>query len=805
MWPERGEALDHTIRVEAAVSDLYAEALRRWAPTASASILPALTASTLPPEPAAMAQTQTVWDQHADEIIAAGLAIVWAVAVCETAKQFGENPDAATPDVSTIALGIVLGSLLIPEREVLEAVGYVNNTPALAAARDQFLEVKRAEIARTPQIVQAKVEAAINNPAVTMSVIPEDRPEILRALAADVMEPGSTQMRDIARNEGYQAAEVLNHAIVTAAAESDEDLDKCWIATLDGKTRPTHWAADGQRAPLAGAFTIGAAQLAFPGDPAGPPEEVKNCRCRLGILAKDEDIPDEVDRHTERLDGRDSVAINRDGRTQAEEIERRADDGNIRARDDPEGIGRVASAAPIEQENNMAKTETRIERQERVALELAAEDTAEDTETYLTFTDALFAVTGVPTSDGRMLSSDIELEFRDTPMPLQWCEKMEGGHYGSVTVGVIEKIAFAKGEVRASGYMLNIDEALKAIELVSHGVCNPSVDLGKCNVIFADSDGVEVTEETYVEGMDVFSTVTKAEVMATTIVAIPAFGQTRINLNEQREARAKSLVASAADSFKPRVYDPALFADPKLTGPTLLTMTDDGHIFGHIACWGEKHRSVQLKNMSAPRSKSGYRHFHTSPPVHLADGTKLPVGRLTVGTGHANTAWDTGPALEHYDNTGTCFALVHAYEDEFGLAVSGVGAPWATAEQIEMGMSAPLSGDWRWIDGNYELVAALAVNTPGFIVRSGTGPNGTPRSLVASLGPSPRTEVGGISHLSVDDIKAAVTEGVLEANRRATFAAHVDTVFAEAEKLAGPPMPVLTLDERMDALLAEHI
>jgi hypothetical protein len=262
------------------------------------------------------------------------------------------------------------------------------------------------------------------------------------------------------------------------------------------------------------------------------------------------------------------------------------------------------------------------------------------------------------------------------------------------------------------------------------------------------------------------------------------------------------LVASAADSFQPRVYDPAMFADPKLTGPTRLTITKDGHIFGHVACWGEKHRSIQCRNMEAPRSKSGYRHFHTSQ-VHLSEGAQLAVGRLTVGTGHADVNLDFGPAAEHYDNTGACFALVRAYEDQFGIVVSGVAAPWATPEQIEMGLSAPLSGDWRWIDGSYELVAALSVNTPGFVVR--TDPTGAPRSLVASLGPSARVEAGGVSHLTVADIKAIVVEGVAEANRRAALAELAQTVFAEARELVGPPPPVLSVAEQMDALLGEHV
>lgn len=432
----------------------------------------------------------------------------------------------------------------------------------------------------------------------------------------------------------------------------------------------------------------------------------------------------------------------------------------------------------------------------------AAEDGDSETgDTFLTFTDALFAVTGIPTSDGRMLASDIKLEFRDTPMPLQWCEKMEGGHYGSVTVGVIESIALKSGEVRGSGFMLNSENALKAIEVISHGVANPSIDLGDYDMVATDENGNVVTEENYEDGMDVYATVTAAEVLATTIVAIPAFGQTRIALNETREAREPALVASAAVKFEPRVYDPAVFSDPGLSGPTRLTITEDGHIFGHVACFGECHRSVQSECIMAPRSRAGYSHFHTSPDVHLSDGTTLPVGRLTVGTGHAAENLTAGPAVAHYDNTGTCFALVRAGEDAHGIWVSGVAAPWATLEQIEEGLSSPLSGDWRLLDGNLELVAALAVNTPGFA--SGKFSNGMQMSLVASLAPSPDAEAGGIAHLTVDDIRAAVREGIAEERRHAALAVEREAALARAREVVGDPPPPITPRDEIAAILAE--
>lgn len=813
MWPERGDALSRTIEAEAAVADLYAETLRLWAPAARAAALPALTASVLPPDPDALTQTQPVWDQHADEIIIVGMGIVWAATVYETTIGLGGAiSDLAVPDVSTVVLGIVLASLLMKRSEVLDAVAYVEASPSLAVARDEFLHSMRAEIGKTPARVQAKVSArvkAATQMAADANVSPAVAATDVRAAASTALDPAGSDMRDVARNEGYQAAGVMNHAVITAASQQNEEFaEKTWISTLDGKTRPTHWAADGQRVPLLGKFTIGGEEMSHPGDETASPGEWKNCRCRVGVLAKDEALPDEVDRHTERLDGRDSVAINRDGRTQQEEIDRRSDAGNIRARDDQDGIGRVASGgwtAPSEQEYEMPKPSD-LATKLRSSTTMAAEDgdNADDEETYMTFTDALFAVTGTPTSDGRMLASDIKLTFRDTPMPLQWCEEMEGGHYGSVTVGVIESIRLKDGEVLGSGYMLNNENAGEAIDLVSHGVCNPSIDPGgdDFEMIATYEDGTVVTEENYDPDQKIYATMTVAEILATTIVAIPAFGQTRIRLNEQREPRAKTLVASAVEQFRPRVYDQTLFADPNLSGPTRLTITEDGHIFGHLAEWNSRHRSVGLGHIKPPRSRSAYQHFHASPPVHLSDGTLLPVGRLTVGIGHAPTMGISNAAAQaHYDNTEACFALVRAGEDQHGIWVSGVAAPWASPERVEMGLSAPLSGDWRPYGSELELVAALAVNTPGFLCSGGTTDSrGVPTAMVASFSPM-TSEAGGIEHHSRDDIKAIVMEAMDESQRRGELAARQTAALAQAHESVGPPP---TPAERIDELLAVH-
>lgn len=57
-----------------------------------------------------------------------------------------------------------------------------------------------------------------------------------------------------------------------------------WIAELDDRTREAHEAADGEQVAVADAFSVGGEDLQYPGDPAGSPENVINCRCTVGML-----------------------------------------------------------------------------------------------------------------------------------------------------------------------------------------------------------------------------------------------------------------------------------------------------------------------------------------------------------------------------------------------------------------------------------------------------------------------------------------------------------------------------------------
>ena len=85
-----------------------------------------------------------------------------------------------------------------------------------------------------------------------------------------------------------------------------------------------------------------------------------------------------------------------------------------------------------------------------------------------------------------------------------------------------------------------------------------------------------------------------------------------------------------------------------------------------------------------------------------------------MNTGHADLSVRANDAAAHYDHTGAAIADVHMGQDDHGIWFAGILRPGVTSEQIHALQAAQLSGDWRAIGGELELVAALVVNVPGF-------------------------------------------------------------------------------------------
>lgn len=407
------------------------------------------------------------------------------------------------------------------------------------------------------------------------------------------------------------------------------------------------------------------------------------------------------------------------------------------------------------------------------ALEVPEVGTPEmDTDPTVARWSGVIAVEGVMTGDGRMIENGA-LRWDDLPLPLRWDIEDDGAHAGAVVVGLIETVTrqdggniFATGfidlvsdngwqaavladkgmlrgvsidpdefdfEIRVKAELLDAGIAEEADEDDIDDIDDPAED-AEPEMPAADADGyVKVMEMRH---DDEIMVAIDARLRAATLVDTPAFAQAMIALDEPLGARPTTeqlvasgreseiddaimaLNASAATLTKP----PAKwFGNPGLSGPTPLTITDDGRIYGHAALHNSCHLGFETC-VTPPKSSTGYAWFKTG--ILLADdGTEHAVGQITMNTGHAGTALNPSQTLAHYDNTGMAVADVAAGEDAHGIWVAGALRPGVTDEQIRTLRASPLSGDWRRVGGNLELVALLAVSVPGFPV---------PRGLVAS-------------------------------------------------------------------------
>jgi len=285
-------------------------------------------------------------------------------------------------------------------------------------------------------------------------------------------------------------------------------------------------------------------------------------------------------------------------------------------------------------------------------------------------------------------------------------------------------------------------------------------------------------------------------------------------MTTEQEARDKmrSLIAGAAPATPPAAW----FEDPKLEGPTPLHIGDDGRVYGHVATWETCHVGIGSSCVKPPKSQTSYAYFHTGEIV-TDDGNRLPVGRLTYGAGgHAGPNLGYRAAAEHYDVTNNTGALVRAGEDAYGIWVAGAVVPEADDAAVRVMRATPLSGDWRRVGGNLEMVAALHVNTAGFpiprmLAASAAGGEDDLYSLVAA-GALPRIAeddeelTASVAALPLDTeaLGRAIARGMLdeqeERARRAAQAAEWEMLVSAATTPDLAPLYDEVTGELMDAL-----
>lgn len=203
------------------------------------------------------------------------------------------------------------------------------------------------------------------------------------------------------------------------------------------------------------------------------------------------------------------------------------------------------------------------------------------------------------------------------------------------------------------------------------------------------------------------------------------------------------------------------FKNPRLTGPTPLTIEGD-RIYGHLATWGVCHIGIKDMCVTAPHSTTNYARYRTG--TVLTDEGPIPVGNVTMGTGHASIKVNAKDAVAHYDNTGSVVADVVTGEDAFGIWFAGVLRPDLEPKQIDALRASALSGDWRTdlMTGNTELVAALAVNVPGFPIPRTIAASGAMGGALVAAGIVTQEDAVDTRMIPISEVPGIIRESIRE-------------------------------------------
>lgn len=254
-----------------------------------------------------------------------------------------------------------------------------------------------------------------------------------------------------------------------------------------------------------------------------------------------------------------------------------------------------------------------------------------------------------------------------------------------------------------------------------------SVDLGnvtsEIQVLEEDEDGFPV---------DWLETLTKAEILGATQVAMPAFADARIvaengslvaylapegvqtsdnriiapnalswrenaplMFNDSSDGHAGAVHVGNLQNFRRLGLALVASSDPKLAG-LMRPKVQDGKLVGHGAGWGTCHTA--FKNACVEPPASTY--------AHVSDG--INIYRHPKGDVHAPLGLSLEEAQRWYDAHCQLVGRAGVGEDDYGIWVNG-------ESELEDG-ELFLSGDWRADDGALELISFLVVDNPGFPV-----------------------------------------------------------------------------------------
>lgn len=594
------------------------------------------------------------------------------------------------------------------------------------------------------------------------------------------------------------AIETINQNLQRATARRIQEQGlswKKWVAHHDDRARPAHREADGQTVPATDTFTVGGFRMRYPKDPSAPLHLTINCRCiMVGAKKKGDNLngitneeltsitasappTDATDTPTNGIGSMSWVGVlaleghpTGDGRTLAADslswntpVPLRWVKQDTGEHNGAVVVGKILTIdrVPhptldgvniIKASGVFAETPEGFEAQNQVAEELAQGVSVDLDDMQFTFADGdktddngprdvtitkariraatLVAIPAFAEAKLQVLPDNSTTDDEETDeekatfdaIAETWENSNTDAPTDSDDLGTFNWVSDAGG---LPHYIDRIRKALQRRGMPkSHAIASAVNQVKR----WARGGG-KVTAKTRAKAVKAL-----AEWEAKRAAA-----HAKPNKHSGDTSTFDALVASAAPVHPPAQW----FNDPTLDGPTGITVTEEGRIYGHLALWDTCHiASGPGQCTTAPHSQTDYAYFHTGA-ILTDDSQELAVGHLTLGTGHAAPDKTVRGTMAHYDNTGLAVADVRAGEDAYGIWVAGAVRPHISPEDIRTLRSSPLSGDWRRVQGNLELVAALAVNVPGFPVprTKGATKNKSMYSLVAAgvIPPAPTT------------------------------------------------------------------
>lgn len=552
----------------------------------------------------------------------------------------------------------------------------------------------------------------------------------------------------------YTANHAEHHA---ALANKNPELR--WVTRHDDRVRPIHAAIDGQTIQSGSKFDVDGYKLRFPGDPVGPPEVWINCRCLAQRVGEGSSMAGNATAFTE-IDAPLVAAGAEDDSVTPEQGQLAQDDlvdapqptpfhGVAAPTDTPSGDGRQLSGTgfstrtlplPFNYQKGhnhggdpgMAVTVGRID-----AIWL-------DPETGLVNYTGVFSP-NIPEAgdaiqhivDGTMRGVSVDVDNADGSMAegadgetgdllvfsawriagitmvavpaFQEAYVALGAHPDQPTADpAVTAASFAPGTHDGPGWITEPVPTGRIRDYWIKGEGRAKIAWG----VDGDFDRCRAHIGKYVKPQYLAGTCANMHKEATGAWPGHAPGES-IVAAAGKMAASINLVASVHE-LPPGDW----FHDPQLSGPTPFTVMENGRVFGHVATWGVCHIGMQNVCTVAPTSPSHYAYYRTGA-IDTTLG-EVAVGQITMGSGHADIRANSVKAVAHYDNVGTAVADVAAGEDAYGIWVAGALRPTVTEDQRLALKAASLSGDWRSIQGNLEMVAALAVNVPGFPIPRNT-------------------------------------------------------------------------------------